>query len=131
MQCEMPIVGSVTRPMRVHERREIALCRNKTDAAYLSLRHCGLDQERIAERIPMDAGHLSRIIRGNRPWSDRLQATFERITGSFALTQWDCHVRGAEFFADPVETKKAQLRAELDQLERTDAPEADRQVRRA
>lgn len=117
MQREIPIVGCVTRPMYVHDRREMGACRNKSDAAYLALRHSGFDQERVAERLSLDAGHLSRIVRGNRPWNDRLQARFERITGSFALTQWDCHARGAEFYADPVEVKKSQLRAELERLE--------------
>lgn len=121
MQREMPFVGSLTRPMRVHTKAEMAICRSKTDAAYMALRHSGMDQERIAERVPMDSGHLSRIIRGNRPWNDHLQATFERITGSFALTQWDCMARGAEFYADPVSVEKAQLQARMDELNRQEA----------
>lgn len=118
MQREFPMVGCATRPMAVHGAQDMALCRNKIDAAYLALRHSGLDQERIAERIPMDAGHLSRMIRGNRPWNDAAQAAFERITGSFALTQWDCKARGAEFYADPVQTRRAQLLAELAAMDR-------------
>lgn len=121
MQGEFPFLGSVTRPMRKHDQSEIALCRNKTDAAYLALKHCGLDQELIAAHVPVDAGHLSRIIRGNRPWNDRLQARFERLTGSFALTQWDCHARGAEFYADPVAVERAQLAQRLAALDRQEA----------
>lgn len=120
-QTEFPFVGSATRPMHVHPHGEIVSCRNKADAAYLALKHCGLDQENIAERMPMDAGHMSRLIRGSRPWNDRHQAAFERITGSFALTQWDCHARGAQFYADPVRVKKAALQAELAALERQEA----------
>lgn len=117
-QQEFPILGCVARPMRVHSSGDLAMCRSKSDAAYLSLRHSGLDQERIAERMPMDAGHLSRLISGRRPWTDSLQARFERITGSFALTQWDCAARGAEFFADPVKVREAELLQELAQLRR-------------
>lgn len=116
MQTEFPIVGSATRPMRVHTAQEMALCGSKVDAAYLALRTSRMDQEAIAERMPMDAGHLSRMIRGGRPWNDAWQAKFERITGSFALTQWDCKARGAEFYADPVKVRESQLLAELAEL---------------
>lgn len=116
MQTEFPIVGSATRPIRVHTQQEMALCKSKADAAYLSLRACGMDQDDIAQRMPMDAGHLSRMIRGGRPWNDNWQARFERITGSFALTQWDCKARGAEFYADPVKVRESQLLAELAEL---------------
>ena len=115
-QSEFPIVGSVTRPMRVHTAQEMALCPTKAEAAYLAVRISGMDQSAIAERLPMDAGHLSRMIRGGRPWNDTWQAKFERITGSFALTQWDCKARGAEFYADPVKVRESQLLAELAEL---------------
>lgn len=116
MQTEFPIVGSATRPMRVHTAQEMALCSTKAEAAYLAVRVSGMDQSAIAERLPMDAGHLSRMIRGGRPWNDTWQAKFERITGSFALTQWDCKARGAEFYADPVKVELAQLEARRAEL---------------
>lgn len=117
-QTELPLIGSPSRPLHLHSRAEVALCRSKADAAYLALRHCGMDQERIAERMPMDAGHLSRLVRGMRYWNDQQQERFERITGSLALTQWDCHARGGEFYADPTEQRRAQLKAELQALEK-------------
>lgn len=117
-QREFPMIGSATRPVQVHSVAELAACKSKTDAAYLALKHCGLDQETVADRVPMNAGHLSRLIRGRRPWNDRHQAAFERITGSFALTQWDCQARGAQFYADPVQVRKAILEAELADLKR-------------
>lgn len=110
-------MGDVSRPLHLHTAAELALCRNKSDAAYLALRHSGLDQERIADRIPMDAGHLSRMIRGNRPWNDSAQERFERITGSLALTQYDCKARGGVFWVDEVESRRAQLQAQLRDLE--------------
>lgn len=118
VQRELNLIGGVTLPMVMHSAAEMRLVNSKTDAAYLSLRRCGFDQQVIAEHMPMDAGHLSRMIRGVRPWSDNWQARFERLTGSYALTQWDCKARGAEFYADPVETRKAALRAELESLEK-------------
>lgn len=121
MQRDFPMVGCVTRPMRVHTPAEMAMCNSKVDAAYLALRTSGIDQESIAERMPMDAGHLSRMIRGNRPWNDVWQAKFERLTGSFALTQWDCKARGAEFYANPVAVELAQLEARRIELTRAAA----------
>lgn len=121
MQREFPMVGCVTRPMRVHTASEMALCASKVDAAFLSLRCCDLSQEAVAERMPMDAGHFSRLVRGRRPWNERQQAAFERITGSFALTQWDCMARGAEFYADPIKVELAQLEARKAELMRAAA----------
>lgn len=118
MQRDFPMVGCVTRPMRVHTAQEMALCRSKSDAAFLSLRNAALSQDAIAERMPMDAGHLSRLINGRRPWNERWQAAFERLTGSFALTQWDCKARGAEFYANPVSVEKAQILARLAEIDR-------------
>lgn len=118
MQRDFPMVGCVTRPMRVHTAAEMALCKSKADAAFLSLRLSDLSQEAIAERMPMDAGHLSRLINGRRPWNERWQAAFERLTGSFALTQWDCKARGAEFYANPVSVEKAQILARLAEIDR-------------
>lgn len=110
------MVGCVTRPMRVHTAAEMALCKSKTDAAYLALKVAGCDQALIAERMPMNAGHFSRLVLGRRPWNERQQASFERLTGSFALTQWDCKARGAEFYADPVKVEMAQLEARMAEL---------------
>ena len=107
------LTGSVVRPPHRHEAHEIAICRNKMDAAYLSLKHCGMDQDDIAARMPMDPGHLSRLIRGTRPWSDRWQERFEAITGSLALTQWDCKARGGELYIDPKQQRIAILENEL------------------
>lgn len=118
MNKEFAFLGNVTRPLHAHRKEEIAACRSKVDAAYLALRHCGLDQEHVADRMPMDASHLSRLIRGRRPWNDQWQRKFEQITGSLALTQWDCHERGGEFYADPVDVRKAQLKQELQALEK-------------
>jgi len=109
-------MGCTTRPLYQHPDAELALCRNKMDAAYLALRHARLDQERVAEQIPMDAGHLSRIIRGNRPWNDKLQEKFERITGSYALTQWDCYERGADFTINTEEWERRVVRAHAARL---------------
>lgn len=120
-QTEFPMVGSVTRPMRIHTAQELAVCGTKAEAAYMAVRVSGMDHEVIAARMPMDAGHLSRMIRGGRPWNDRWQAKFERITGSFALTQWDCKARGAEFYADPVRVELAQLEARRAELLRAAA----------
>jgi hypothetical protein len=116
MQRDFPMVGCLTRPMRVHTAAEMALCQSKVDAALLSLRTTDLSQETIAERMPMDAGHLSRLVNGRRPWNERWQARFERLTGSFALTQWDCKARGGEFYADPRAVERAQLHARLAEL---------------
>lgn len=121
MQRDIPMVGCVTRPMRVHTAAEMSLCKSKVDAAFLSLRCSDLSQETISERMPMDAGHLSRLINGRRPWNERWQANFERLTGSFALTQWDCKARGAEFYADPVRVELAQLEARKAELMRAAA----------
>jgi len=117
----MSLLGDVTRPLKPHSNADMALCRSKSDAAYLSLRACGMDQEHVAERMAMDPGHLSRLIRGNRPWNDAQQERFERITGSLALTQYDCMKRGGVFYVDPLDAREAQLKAELAEIERQKA----------
>lgn len=113
---ELALMGCLTRPLYQHPDSHIAACKSKRDAAYLSLAHCGLDQERIAEQIPMDAGHLSRMIRGGRPWNDHAQERFERITGSYALTQWDCWARGADFTINTEEWERRTFAAQAGRL---------------
>lgn len=117
MQKEFPLIGSVTRPTYVHPASEMALCNSMTQAAYLAIRHARLTQDEAADRLCVTAGYLSMLLTGKRHWSEDKLRRLMTITGSMAPLQWLCISVGALLFVDPVETRKAQLRAELHELE--------------
>lgn len=117
MQKELPLIGSVTRPAYTHPASEMALCTSMTQAAYLAIRHARLTQDEAAERLCVTAGYLSMLLTGKRHWSEDKLRRLMTITGSMAPAQWLCASVGAALYVDPVETRKAALRAELRQLE--------------
>lgn len=117
-QRGLPLLGDLKRPMHVHSPAEIVACKSKRDACRIALMHSGLSQETVAARLGCTPGFLCLLLGGKRDWSDERQYRFERITGSLAPHQWDVQRRGLSMHADPVEVRKAQLRAEIEALER-------------
>lgn len=117
MQAEMPLVGSVTRPLHAHPASEVRLCRCMADAVYLSMRHAGMAQDAIADRIHITPSYLSQMMTGRRPWQQPVLHRIRQVTGSLATLQYDAQCEGVLVYADPVETRKAALKAELAELD--------------
>lgn len=118
MQRELPLIGSATRPVHVHPVAEIALCKTLQQAAYIALRHAGLTQEDAADRLAVTGGYMSMLMTGKRKWSEDKIRRLVTITGSLAPLQWLAVQAGVSLYVDPVETRKAQLIAELEHLQR-------------
>ncbi len=117
MQTELGIMGSVTRPKLQHPAAEIRCCKSKAQACRVSLMHSGLTQETVAARLHKTAGYLSMLLSGKRDWPDRLLNKFMHVTGSLAPLQWEALQQGVEIYVDHVAQRKAQLLAELQQLD--------------
>lgn len=118
MQTAFPLLGSATRPTYFHPVADMALCQSITHAVYLALRHAQMTQEEAAERLAVTGGYMSMLMTGKRHWSEDKIRRLMTITGSMAPLQWLCASVGAQLYADPVETRKAALRAELQSLEK-------------
>lgn len=120
-QAEFPIVGSATRPKFQHPASEIRICKNKAQACRVSLMHSGLTQETVAGRLHKTAGYISMLLSGKRDWPDKLLKKFMHVTGSLAPLQWDAMQEGVELYVDTVAQRKAQLIAELNEIDRVAA----------
>lgn len=116
-QQSMPLLGPTAPPKYQHPAQEIRLCRHMSDAVRLSARHAGLSQEMLADRIGVTASYMSLLLNGKRPWQQRQLEAIRKVTGSLATLQLAALREGVELYVDPVETRKAALRAELAQLE--------------
>ena len=117
-QLEMGLLGSTSAPRYQHPASEIRICRDMADAVWLALRHARMTQEALADRIGVSASYMSLLLNGKRPWQQRQLEAIRRVTGSLATLQLSALREGVELYADPVETRKAALKAELAELER-------------
>lgn len=118
VQQSLPLMGDVKRPMHQHPAKELAACRTKQDACRVALLHSGFTQETMAMRLAVSEGYMSMLLNGKRRWTDDLQFKFEQITGSLAPAQWDAQRRGLSLYLDEVEVRRAQLLAELGELDK-------------
>ena len=116
MQSEMCLLGSVTRPHKLHDWAELKSCRTKAQVCRVSLIHSGFSQEHVAERMGVTAGYLSLLLSGKRRWTDEVQRRFIAITGSLAPLQWDAEQQGVDLYVDPKRVALAQLEAERQRI---------------
>lgn len=124
MQREMPLMGDVKRPLHEHPKKEISACGSMAAAIWRALMHAGMTQEEAANRMGMTPGYLSLILNGRRNCPESVIRKIVSITGSLAPVQWLCAQYCGEFYADPVQSERAQLRARLAELERKEGEAA-------
>ena len=79
--------------------------------------HAGMTQEHLADRVGVSQQYLSLCLAGKRKWPVTVVVAVSHTTGSLAPIQWVCKQVGGELYCDPVEQRKAKLRAELADLE--------------
>lgn len=124
MQTEMPLLGDTRRPQYQHAPKEIAACGSMSAAVWRALMHAGMTQEEAALRLDMTPGYMSLMLNGRRNWPESVIRKVVTITGSLAPVQWLCAQYGGEFYVDPVQSERAQLRARLAELDRQDSEAA-------
>lgn len=109
-QKPMPFMGLVDElqvlPPTVLVRTTFNGCLNE------AVRHCGMDDQLVAEALPVCKGYFSRFMRGvAEQWAKRL-IRFMQITRSLAPLQWMAHQMGCDLVVRDLQA--AQI-AELEQ----------------
>lgn len=116
-QGEMAFLAKVAMPhwLDLH-----VLIRTSFNGALVAAaQHCGMDDQEIADQIPISHGYMSRFMRGvAQQWAKRL-VMFMRITQSVAPLQWIAHEMGCDItLRDRHAAELAAARARLAELER-------------
>lgn len=116
MQREIPIVSAARRPVEV-DRSLVSACRHRLDAIRLCIQLSGLSNEIVASELGLDKGHLSRIMQGKAYFPDTRTVRLMELCGNIAPMQWEAHAMGYQLSADSKAQRKAELLAELAQIE--------------
>lgn len=117
-QQEMRYMGLTAPTPKAHPLTEIGVCKTMAQAIYRAMLHAGMTQETLADRVGVSASYMSLILSGKRKTPEDVIRRVVNVTGSLAPIQWMCAQFGGEFYADPVDVRKAQLLQELQALEK-------------
>ena len=118
MQREMPIMGIASPPLRQHEASDVTACQSIGGAIERAMVSARMTHEGLSERMGISRGYLSLIISGKRVANVTHVLKAVRVTGSLAPIQWQCVQVGGELYCDPTEQRRAELKAELAELEK-------------
>jgi len=93
-------------------------CDSMLDAIHLCIYLSRLPHDAICGRLGIDKGHWSRMLQGQAHFPpNKLQALME-LAGNYAPLQYMAHACGFQLFKDAKQARVAELRAELEKLER-------------
>lgn len=63
-------------------------CESMSDAVRICLQESGYTQRALADHVGMDETYLSRMLSGERPWTDEVLDAITRRTGCGAIVQY-------------------------------------------
>lgn len=115
-QKEFSLIGPATPGRYEHPDSEVRICRDMSDAVYISMRHAQMTQEVLAERIHVSPGYLSLMLNRKRPWQHKHLQRVRHTTGSMATLQFAAMQEGMDLYVDPVKARLAQLEQEKQEL---------------
>ena len=116
MQREMPFLNQARQPVMVQEAL-LSNCKHRLDAIRLCVQLSSLSNEVISESLGIDKGHFSRIMQGKAHFPDSKSIELMYLCGNYAPMQFEAIKCGFQLFKDPREQRKAELLAELKELE--------------
>lgn len=116
-QREMPFFSVA--PDRQALSSDIVSRMSFTGALSEAMRHCGQDDQDIAEQIHVCNGYMSRFLRSvGQQWAKRM-VSFMRATNSIVPLQWIAHQMGCSVvMRDPLEIENELLKAKLAKMEK-------------
>lgn len=114
-QSSLPLIGAVSAPQQLAP--EVISQATFNGVLAEAARHSGLDDQDIADAMPICHGYMSRFMRGvAQQWAKRLVA-FMRITNSLAPLQWLADQMGCDVMPRAVQAARIrELEAELRNL---------------
>lgn len=116
MQKEMPFLSATTAPVLAPDDL-IRKCRHRLDAIRLCVQLSGFANDTISRALGIDKGHWTRIMQGKAWFPDTKSVDLMMMCGNYAPMQFEALKCGFELFKDTKAQRKAELIAELQQLE--------------
>lgn len=116
MQREMPFLSS-TNPPKDAPIDLVISCRHRLDAIRLCVQLSHFSHETVAKELGIDKGHFSRIMQGKAHFPDAKSIDLMHLCGNYAPLQYEAYICGFQLYKDTKEQRKAELLAELAQLE--------------
>ena len=113
----MPFLAQSKQPSMVADAL-LTSCKHRLDAIRLCVQLSSLSNEVIAESLVIDKGHFSRIMQGKAHFPDSKSIDLMFLCGNFAPMQFEAMACGFQLYKDPKEQRKAELIAELAELEK-------------
>lgn len=118
MQREIPILSDEKKEPVMAPVELVRACRHRLDAIVLCVQLSRLSNETICAELGIDEGHFSRMMHGRANFPDSKSDQLMALCRNFAPMQWEAMRFGFVLTKDAKETRKAELLAELEQLER-------------
>lgn len=116
-QTALAMLGPTAPSLKTHTGADVASLESIGAALERAMVSARMTHETLASRVGVSRGYLGLLISGKRQANVMVVLRAVRATGSLAPIQWICKQVGGELYADPLEQKKARLRAELKELE--------------
>lgn len=90
MNRQLPVLSNMDRPVKPTR----MVCESLTEAARTCLQESGYTQRALAQHIGVDESYLSRMLSGERPWTDDVLTAITRRTGCGAIVQFQASRHG-------------------------------------
>lgn len=116
-QRNLPLLAAVTAPIEL-PMEIVQHCLNHLDAIRLCINTSNRSHQSVCDDLGIDKGHWSRIMSGRAHFPTRKLPDLMRLCGNIAPLQWLAGAMGYVIKKDDVSKRKAELLAELAEIER-------------
>ena len=114
-QREMPMLGEARRPT-LAPWELVKACKHELAAVHLCIQLSGFTDEVVAERLGIDKGHMSRIMRGRAHFPSRKITALMDLCGNYAPLQYLSWACGFDLQERSKDVRIRELEAELERV---------------
>ena len=114
-QREMPLLGEARRP-KLAPWELVKACKHELAAVHLCIQLSGFTDEVVAERLGIDKGHMSRIMRGRAHFPSRKITALMDLCGNYAPLQYLSWACGFDLQERSKDVRIRELEAELERV---------------
>lgn len=116
-QQQLAILAEAGRPTNA-DGDWISRCDTMLDAIHLCIHLSRIPHYAIAEQLGIDKGHWARMLQSQAHFPPNKLVPLMNICGNYAPVQWLAQKTGHELFKDAKAARKAELLAELAEIDR-------------
>lgn len=114
-QREMPLVGEVKKA-QLADWELVKARKNRLHAIQLCVQLSGLSNEAICDKLGIDNGHFTRMMRGRAHFPDAKSVDLMTLCGNFAPLQYEAWACGFDLQERAKDTRIKELESELARL---------------